>query len=579
MAELSLRLYEKLLKKIFLESGNDLPYHKKITFYCFYHRGISLRQIGIIFGNSNNKIESMKTTLDRMINKEDMQRFKYGKSNETGYYITPKGIREGSILVRDFFESKMSDEKLSRDYYDFTFDDIIEYLSNRCSACQPKYWQHYLASRDVFAYLLNGKFQYHNFHYETEVAIEESGRPATLYTRSLFGMDLRYQVRTDGMLSFIISKDKPIFRFFMEVDNCSQSSLIITNKVSNYIKNYIETREFSITTSLMFCINTDSVNERPIKKNKYTSTTDYYYGLLLVSVYDMLLATGMELSDKATINEVLSFIEDRSKCRHSDALNQVSKYFRSKTSFFKGHMPIKDLNDLYKEQIAKRQRYINDENEIRHYKKYITRRKLIHRSIINIPGLHEAFLRGFSIYTASNYDLDKTLPFINIEMTKKKYKFKRMLMKYNLVNDDFEYEVGFAVKKTNILLRNVYYSKKERRGIAIENVSDDLGGFYRVKNILEKDSIPSYMLRNILIICLCDNRSINYLKERYLETKQGKILSKKCTNYIKNEFEVLFLKYEEAINDYKLFSFSATGEIIYKVKPLIREKKGWEELF
>lgn len=581
LAELSYRLFEKLVMKAFLDSSIELSYQTKIIFYCYLHKGISYRQIGIIFGDSNSQKNTMDTVLSRIIKKGFIQKFIYSASNETGYCITPKGITEGSKLVKDFFESNMSDEKLYSDYYDFTLDDIIEYLSNRCSACQPRYWQHYLASRDIYAYLLSGKISYSIFNYETEVPIEGSGRPASLYTRALFGLNLKYELRCDGMLTFKMSEDMPLFRYFIEVDNGSQSSAVLADKVKKYVENYLETSEFNDATSLMFCINT--INEKPISKNKkrVSSTTDYYYGLLLVCVFDLLIAMGVEFRQNATINEVISFVKFINK-KHSDSLYQIIRYFNTKTSFYKDHMPVEDLYHMYNENMLTRKNQISDEKLERHYSKYITRRALIHRSVIDVPGLHNAFLKGFSFYTVSNYDLDKTFPYINLQITAWfKNKMIRMLMKYKLLNDtdDIVYKNNLYYERSNILLRNFYQIKSRGKGIVIENVSDDLGGFYRVKNLLESDEVSFYMLRNILLICVCDKKSVNNLKKKFLETKQGKVLSKLCTDYIKDEFEVLFVTYEGMVNEQMFFTFSSIGEIIYKDKPLREDTKGCEFIF
>lgn len=573
LAQLSYNFYEDLLKKVFLDRSVDLNSRVKILLYCFFHKAISYKQTCVIFVDSYDSEKSLRTTFYRLVKNGLMKKVTYGKGDGYGHYITSKGIEICSVQVKEFHKQYMKNEKLSIYNYEFTIDEIVNYLRNRCSSCQPKYWRHFLATRDIFAYLLSGKSFSNDFYYETEVAIDPSGTPVSLYTRSLLGLDLKYQIRSDGMLTYKtveVFGGSQILKFFIEVDNGSQSSSVISDKVRKYLGNLVESIGFKENASLMFCINTEVASDKDIGKDIpiKSSTSDYYYGRLLVVVYDLLQSFGVLFRSEATIDDVISVIEDCNIDGVSEAMNQVIEYFRYKTSFYKEDILVSDLYDLYKERIEKRQLYINIEKERRHHKKYLVRRALIYSSINEIQGLHDAFLKGFSLYTVSNYNLDKTLPYVNIEFTYKKIDLLKIIAKYGLFlySDGFDYKI--CLKKENILLRNFYYSKENDKGIAIENISDDLGGFYRVKNLLESDEIPPYILNNVILVCICDSSSIDDLKEQYLNTKQGRLLSESCTDYIKYKFEVLFITYEKIFAESKFFTFSQTGNIVYKDKPI-----------
>lgn len=520
----------------------------------------------------------MKTHLNKMVKKELIKKLEYGSCYDTGYYITVKGMEVCSAKLRDFIMINMPDDKHSNDYNTFNLDDIINYLYNRCLYCKPKYWRHYLAARDIFAYLL-AKSISDDFQYEAEVAIDASGRTATLYTRSLYGLDLKYEIRSDGLLTYKPFSYLPNFRFIIEVDNGSQSSKVIIDKVKKYISGFVEMREFNPSTSLLFCLNTELTSKKSLGKDKIkSSTADYYYGLILENVYELLVIMGLDFSDKPTIGELITHIKKIEKSKQSKVISQVISYINDKESIFKDNIYIKDIHDLYKVGVEERHNYIKLENDKKHQKKYIDRRALIHRSIIEIPELHAALLKGLSIYTVSNYDLDKTFPYICMEMTGIHYHFIKILMRYNYIIsiNDIRYYTVFNVRKTSILLRNFYNLQHADKGFALENITDDLGGYYRVLSLLDQDTIPAFIQKNVTLMCLSDNKSIDIFKEKYLETKHGKILSKSCTDYIKDEFEVLFITYEDIVNEQRFFTFSSSGERIYKDKSLTKATKGVE---
>jgi hypothetical protein len=577
LAEYSYLIYEKFLHKVFLDSNIDVPERHQILLYCFLHRGISYSQLTTLFGNSIQKKKSTTMVIKRLRDNDYLISLKnlktlnnnYGDSSENTYLITAAGVNYCSQLLLNLFPEFMPMENLTTSEHKFTLKEILDYLSIRCMSNIPAYWNHYLAARDVNTFLLSSSFSNIDYSYETEVGISESGIPATLYSRALLGVGkLNYPVRCDAMLTYPLSKENCSMRFFLEQDTGKQRSALLIDKVNNYISYYLGTNSFSPTTSLLFCLNTkvdEDKREFAAVKGGY-GTKEYYYSFALECAFDLLsinLPGGLSCQ---TVGEAIAYLREMERDeRLSPSLNQLLTYFSGAAA----------INETMSLTMLKKQ-YYNNRNEITekravilaglHLQKYMSRRSLLHRSLDPIIGLEDYFLKGFSIYTVPNYDFDGTFPYLLPEMFQFRNKLKRMFVSLNMIDSKTipNYEPFYTIVENEIVMRNSYYFQEENLHIIIENITDDLGGLYRVRKLLNQVSLPSSLISSKLL-CLCDNLTLDAVKEIYLDTIMGKKLSLRCgSSCKKDDFEVLFATYDTIRSSGSLFTFSSDGSIVYK---------------
>lgn len=575
LAEEAYKYFWKYMLRAFRDY-NRITNRDKILFYCFMNKAISDKQIEIMFVyNDYNEKKAIEMVLQRMSKQKLIKKFKLS-NDETGYCITFAGISKCKEKIKQL-NSKVMEGTIYEN--NNTLDNIINYLAEKCINTKPVYWQHYLAIRDIYTYMLSDSFHFSALQFDPEVAIDSKGTIASLYTKSLYGIDLNCELRCDAMIKFKydISENDNFFNYLIELDTGSQKSSILVDKIKKYIMNYVDTNAYTLDTSLIFSIDTNVTNDIKKSYKKNLSIKDYQYAFAFRCVHDMYYNICIKDNMKfLTINDMLSIIKVINKnVKHpSESLEKLCGYVESKSDFFNPKWCVMGLNDTYNADLKKDVMQKNNTIKSLHSRRYNMRKLLLYRSVKDIPGLNAAFLRGFSLYTVDNYNLDNTLRYLRPNNGNVGYAIiKKLIDNKILYNNKPTYKSFIKMDTDYKVLRNFYYFDKINLAIIIENISDDLGGYFRIINLLENDSIPTILL-NTKVLCMCDENNIDEIKTKYLNTKYGKILSAKCFDYITDGFEVLFICYKDIFSGGDIFSFSADGKIVYKTKYNVIKEEG-----
>lgn len=573
LSEYSYKIYEKFLHKVFMENNRKISKRHKTLLYCYLNRCVSTSQISIFFGDSKLNVKSNSMMMDRLfksdyINLYTDTRKSSGKKLENIYVITSTGIKYCNGLISSLFPILLPDESFKYSGHEFSLKEVIEYLNVRCETKLPVYIEHYLGSRDVFAYLLSNPLTKGNYSFETEVGISESGIPVSLYSRSLLGFNMfSHPIRSDAVLTYPLPKENDNLRFFIELDTGTQRSSILTNKIQNYLDNYLNTNSFSPMSSLLFCLQTkvdDSRKELLNLKRGY-GVRDYYYLVGLEFGFNMMASVLPNGGKIQTVGDALRYLDRLKKQGNLNATDElVYKYFEE-TTIIDGATPLEGLKNNYhviQDVLASKKAEILEDL---HRKAYLNRKDILHKSANSLTNMEEFFLKGFSLYTVPNFSMANTFPYLLPEMFGIRDKLSSVFSSMGLVNDNSlpGYRPFYKVDNDGFVLKNSYLFELERVHVIIENISDDLGGYYRIRHLLNQPSLPSSLMSS-KIICLYDDNSFDMVRDMFVSTSIGKVLmARDGSRSIDNNFEVLFASYNTIKTSGSLFVFNDKGEAVY----------------
>lgn len=570
LSEYSYHFYDEYLHNLFMNKNNDIPERLQILSYCFLYKGISYKQLCLLYGTAALNNKSISMVVQRLKNKRYLSIINYGTSRDNVYIITSSGIKYISESLPELIKQCNQAGNIENEPYRFPLNEIIAFLATRCQNINPAYWNHYLATRDLNAFLLSYSFSSKNYTFETEVGLQENGCFVSLYTRSLMGMNkLSHPVRCDAVLRYQID-DSLSASFLTELDTGSQRSALLKSKLRNYLCYYMNTEYYSPDHSLLFCIDTtiEDKGEEDAKSLLITKggfgTKEYYYILALECTFDLLNSCLPTNNQMVTLGSAVTYLDNlRQSGKLSPSLKQLLTYFSSKDKESMYNLPISSLKQQYHNKR-------NNVSELResilkdlHYKKYFRRRNLLMTAALSIPELFPYFLHGFSLYTASTYNLVGTIPLLLPEMFQFKSKLKKILMGFKVISseDDITYEMFYQIQ--HIIFRNHYKMSLSQLSFLVENISDDVGGGYRLHELLYLYQDTSLLPSNVKLLCLLDATSTDMIKEMYLGSPLGKYLSEQKEHLRKGEFDILFANYESICTTGSLFTFSPEGNILF----------------
>lgn len=570
LAEYSYRIYESFLHKVFMDSSLGVPERHQILYYCFLHSGVSSSQLAIMFGSSPARRKATTMIVKRLREKNFMMCLKNlktrsnknGDSLENTYIITAAGINHCCQLLKASFFLYLPESTMSDGDYTYPLDDVLNYLSDRCLSRLPAYWNHYLAVRDINVYLMSSSFTVNNFMFETEVGLLDNGEPATLYYRALEKISRSYKVKCDGLLTYPISEDHSPFRFFIELDTGTQRSSILADKTMNYMDCFLTSDSFTPFSSLLFCLYT-KVTEipkdgKPVEKGY--GNMHYYKFEALSCMIDLLNLYMPNTFSCRTIGDALALLRNK-EGELTEPLKKLLKYFTDNTVNLA--VPISMMKEQYYITVNRNTQMRNEmKNEI-NLDMYQRRRALLHKAVKTVHNIGTYLLKGFSIYSTPCYDIDGTFPFLLPEMFQFGNKLKRILLSLQLatMSDKPSYSPFYEVEGKDYVLRNAYTINNHH--FVVENITDDIGGLFRIQSLLYKFQIPS-SLSSTKVICLIDDYSVETTGKLYLNSPMGKLLSSRYGSRIEDGFEVLFATYDTIRTFGNLFTYTGEGTIVYK---------------
>lgn len=554
-----------------------------ILFYCLVYQFVMAKQLHINTFTQESEI-SIVNRLYRLYQKKYLSRQKVqidGKDTFI-YFITEYGVKtcyakmEKLLRQRKLTDFTMNFDNPSLSYFPSPAalfatlkGEAYEYFLYRASlSSRRSNYLHALAARDLNLFLLNNPYISPSYQFSLEAPISDNGSVVTREERVVKGINSSYAFRCDSLLTCPINEMK--YYFYVEQDTGTQKKDDIQKKIDRYVNIMLGSRTDHYLNSVLFSIYTPSTN---IKVNN-SLKKDYVFGSSAVRDY-MLPLNHVAYTIKyhlgnsdLKLKDIVAFCE---KVNDSEYGNQfITNSLQFYNIILEQHPDISfdDFNVIVKKKIEKYEELVNEEKYDIMHKKYISRRNAIFRYIeeMDMDNIEDAFLRGFSIYTAHNSDYATTLPYLVPELLEVKKLLNRLIFRmYNIPINDTVFNSSIGNKdKDGLVLKNHYIYNSDIH-LYIENISDDLGGRYRVKHYLNN---PIWNYDPGILLCLIsDYNDIAVARDIYLNTTYSDHVFSTAANdnskYPSGAYslKVFFTTYDK-LSKYTLFTFDSEGNEI-----------------
>ena len=593
MIEEAYKNYELLMHQLFnyKNTYEGSPAGKKtlILFYCLVNHYITANQFSNQFYHEVNHhgLEVYLTQISKhgFLNKQQVM---IDGKNIMLYEITKQGAEHCKELLSGLYNlnNLLSPTVLSSNssasscvppsasaLFSSLLGEPYDYFLTKIASLRPKTnVVHMMAVRDLNVYLLSNPYINKAYRYTLEVPIRSNGAIATRAERARILFKPReYSLRCDALLECPIDKNN--YNFFIEQDTGTQRKEEIQMKLSRYISTVLSSSTNKQFNAVMFCINTpstDFINKSSNKKKKGASAVRDYLNVLNYNVW---------LFTKANLNDVLNvklfdFVSVYKEFCQSEIATLYNKnslqYFQSVLKH-NSKITIKEVYSLAQNEIEAN--FENSYNLKKAYlrARYLRRRNIIFDSLLEMKNVCDFFLNGLSIYTTHNNDHDGIVPYLLPELFHAtRYLINlisQRLLGGEIISSAIFHSSCGNVSDDGFVLKN-YYIFNEKVHLFTENISDDLGGRYRVKHYLNN---PTWKHEPGIILCLVADDDIDTAKELYLNTVYSQYM---FSNHAATQntiisagafsLSVYFVTYRNITSSYELFTFDIDGNILIK---------------
>lgn len=529
----------------------------RVLSLCLFFQSITVEQLLSTCITPAAEPTSERTFLNRLTTKKYLSRLTVDTApSETTimYVLTSTGA---TWCVKQLKELMIEARKLALPYV--VSDNCIDAVMERFKRMPDRQnLGHYLAIRSVNSYLLSPACQ-PNYTCQLEAVIEPSGRIVPLYERLLFGVGKNTGSFQCDALFTCPFRENNSYYLYIEQDMGTQRGNVLLSKIINYISSIFSYDSSSIHT-LMFSIQTHTahLSRRKIDKLRQnkdcasSAATHYVRTAILYAKSYKYIGNG-EIDDNDIadfpLHKVTDFLDKIDGIRSTESpTNDYNKFFKNASLYMKSlleiipNATIEDLIDNTRENIETGKKALTDFNEERHQSAYFSRRSLLFTVAMGNQNVREAFLKGFSIFTSPTRDLGYVMPYLVPGLFGELETHIRFLLPFcGYIPDSkvpYIYEpVTSTYKKDGYVLKNHYIFDNSFH-LYVENVSDDIGGFYRLSHYLTS---LSWSESPGVLLCLLSDDAIDSIKKLWSDSVYAQNLY--SSMHISLPLEVIFITY------------------------------------
>lgn len=456
-----------------------------------------------------------------------------GDNKTTVYYLSNKAtVETGKMFSSCLSDAIKNDEDIKTLYNsiisseEITPSDCADYLVERCQKfnISKRQTNHFFGTKEIpFAFLSNvGYSSPYLFSCYHEVHFDDSGELVSIYRKILQGLKhQKGEVRSDSALTFHINPGhSETLNLYVEHDTGTQTSVVLKEKITQYVEHVftpVLNKKNSIVPVLIFSIS-DNVTMKEIESAPrmefktrerylarglsaiaavYMGLKDDIYGVTLYELKAILENSPLSVKDKETFLPFIDLcIEDIGGDKN--AIDVVDKlYSNSKTGN-------EDKYTAYKKMC---ERYYNN------------RRNLLYGIMDAMPELQNLFLKGLSVCAFSvhkNIAVRTLLPECCRMSSVLVKSFSSAATPLRVTS--LRPLSSFPLEDGEIVLRNVY-TLSDGRKVAVENIGDDYGAFYRIQHLLDVDDAPCE------ILCIFSNYDTDKIKKMFLPYRYNESFS------------------------------------------------------
>lgn len=484
----------------------------RVLTYCMYYQGITARQLLSTNITPSAELDSERVFLGRLNAAHLMHAstFRLPGENVAVYFLTASGAEyccNKLLFMIDKCGLPVEKEAVQAIYFRYKKMNPVASVG------------HFLSIRDMHAYLLS-QFSGMRFHYGIETGVLLSGTIMSISQSLMGGLSgsKRRQVAfvSDALFSYPSSILGEDCCTYIEQDMSTQHLNVLSGKVGNYTRVIAAQKRLPALHTVIFSLQTKAEAKQIRNSNNQTdlingpkTVADGSPADALISGQECLASVpavayayyGQQWTDTPvnTIADIYTSFKGN--------VGVMEKRYSNAAALLKtiaDDSPELTLGELFdtRADVINARKIKKDENREKiHRQLYLSRQLTIRKATNNTDGLHEMFLRGFSICTTHNRAHNKIMPFLLPQINPDMPDHLKALSNMYYGTDFSEYPVYSNFEedeKTGFTLRNRY---QWSNGVTLflENISDDIGGYERVLHYLMH---PEWNGQQAHLICL-----------------------------------------------------------------------------
>ena len=502
----SLLLHHVTTSHILNSRSSDTPKKTILLIYLLRYRYIFRYQIFTLLSYSKDTLRGANEFINRLSRSGLVKKVSAG---ETSFYdcfsITTAGMDSAALLfkteVSSLLQENLSFAKKCASLLSessCSLDECIENLRSQCGKKRKNLTAHthLIATEDSYITLLRllSPDQLLNVQYEVTYS---NGLPISQREQLLNTRYRSTDIRSDSVLTHSLPLPEgraneagtptsipTVLRTIVEQDTTSQHSAIITDKLNRYRDNII-TQWLSTNEApplLLFSLLTSHQGSGSKEEGKY-STKGIYYSTGIALLGEVLSVERSALPATITLGVVEQYLA--SLPSNATTSKDYLSFIREQIRKFGASLPAAELRTRYTSNKDKRAAEGNE-----NYSRYISRRLTIFNSAERSTGWLPLFLRGVSLATIPNSQASALLALYPAYCA-----FERIIERLPSVSVSGHgtHIKAFTPFKTvsigtqTVTLRSCYTSTEDSI-YAVENVSDDYGGYMRVLTLLNSNT-------------------------------------------------------------------------------------------
>lgn len=584
LAEYTITHYQRFLATLNRNNSKHLGLPDHLLCLNLYFKYITFRQYQLLFPLKEKNC--IQVTLNRMIKKGGLSHMDDIPTYHA-YSITEAGVNDIIERLPRLFERcyPLPDDTT----YHFTTTEVLSFLKNRISSSSPVYWHHFFGIRDFYFTFLSSPLTCSDFLFLQE-SVMESGRPLSIYQQFLTGsrtIGHERTLRSDGLLL----SQCPAYPYLdvplhLEFDSGSQRSSVLVSKVQNYVANssaFFRNYENSpglkvhMPPSVIFCLSSKYAEKKqpvPVKKlnkRKYISSL-----LRAAEIFDAIsaLPEPPEVVERVdtSLNTCIALFEHlASGLSGSTAADILPALIRYQIEYpSDATKPIRSILrslDRCKSDLSADYEQRMNEYYLDYYR---NRKNLLWRRVMELDDTTflPSLLSGLSIFTVSYELLPEALPYLVPELYWYSSSLITFLSDFGCYTDTFSLSYEHIGKLNGQYLLRNHYIANDSDGIYhfyYENISDDLGGYLRIKNMLALSNGHCHVARS-KVVCIT---SESFLNEHWKEITDSNYYRNNSiehsSKWVKECFEILFctpVDFESG----RFFLLLPNGNRCYKIR-------------
>lgn len=500
--------------------GRAIRKDLRLYAFCLYYQYITLEIFIDLQCNIEPNVVTERLFLSRLEKKGllKVESFHFEPYKLTKVYsLTAKGIY--------ICKGELSEFLKSNNYFDTKVDvQCLEFIYRRYdNIAIKKNFKHYIYLLQSIVYFISSS-HIEECYYELEPIINHVGNVMNVYEKSSFvksSNKSKFQVKADAYVRF--KYEGHTLEHFIEQDTSTQRMSIIMDKVHAYCQYVFENSYDNNLQTLLFSLHrAPSVSKTKVNAAEPSLHLNNIRLALSCSLMDNNRASNIPLEDSSLVDILNSLDNSIKQLEDSTYLKDYSRFFSNTKKVIEttaADFRISTLEELIwvmQDKSNEGVQYKKAQLRDMLIKAYSFRKLAIFQSVLDDDIAMTSLKKGCSICTMPSQLATEYLSFLSCGLGS---------IEKNIYSIGYEcdYLYGLSTgiifepltqtyEKDHYVLRN-HFTYPENKNIYVECISEDIGGYVRVREYL---TTMKFSGESGLLICLISDDSDSYEMARNL---------------------------------------------------------------